>query len=144
MKEIFIESKMLELIAIRLSNFYNKTVNCQKNNALHFRNAELEKIKYASEIISEKMDAPPNIKQLAKISGINEYKLKRGFKEVFGTTIYEYLRTIRMEKAYSLMYSGEMNVSEAAYYVGYNKAGYFSRVFRNYSGINPGKLRKKL
>ena len=93
--------------------------------------------------MAKKMDDPPTIAQLARIAGINEFKLKAGFKALFGSTIYEYLRAIRLEKAYTLIRNGEMSVSEVAYHVGYNKPSHFSRLFRDCYGINPGQVKKK-
>lgn len=141
-KKLFIESKMLELMAIRLSYCYEKTVSNPKSRTLSFRKEELERIRFAGEVVAERMDDPPSISQLARISGINEFKLKAGFKVVFGATIYEYIRALRMEKAYALLHSGEMNVSEVAYHLGYRKAAHFSKLFQKCYGINPGQIKK--
>jgi AraC-like DNA-binding protein len=142
-RELFIESKMLELMAVRLSRLYDKTATDLNAPPLRFRKDELERVRFAGEYVAKKMDDPPTIARLARISGINEFKLKAGFKAVFGTTIYDYLRSIRLERAYSLIRDGELSVSEVAYRVGYEKPSHFSKLFRDRYGVNPGQVKKR-
>jgi AraC-like DNA-binding protein len=64
------------------------------------------------------MEAPLSLPELAGYAGINETKLKRGFRKVYGTSVFGYLRNQRLDKARILLETGDMNVSEVAYSVG--------------------------
>lgn len=52
--------------------------------------------------------------ELSRLIGLNDYKLKKGFKEMFGTTVFGYLREKRLEKAFHLLQEGTMNVTECS------------------------------
>jgi AraC-like DNA-binding protein len=61
--------------------------------------SDANKIKRAEEILLQQMDSPPSLLELAKKVDLNDYKLKLGFKELFGTSAFAYLREKRMEQA---------------------------------------------
>ncbi len=82
---------------------------------------------------------PPSLEELARKVGINRNKLTTGFRQLFGTTVYSAIKDVRLEKAKQLLDSGEKSVSEAAFAVGYNNAGYFSDLFSKRYGVLPGK-----
>lgn len=86
------------------------------------------------------MEDPPAISALAKRAGINEFKLKHGFKRIFGRTIFGYLREYRLETAKALIEKRDMNVAEIALEVGYGNPAHFAQAFRLQYGINPGQL----
>ncbi|NJK75120.1 MAG: helix-turn-helix transcriptional regulator [Microcoleus sp. SU_5_6] len=88
------------------------------------------------------IESPPSLLELAKKAGINDYKLKIGFREVFGTTVFGYLRNQRMEQARQLLLEQQMNVSEVAQTVGYASLSQFSTAFKHYFGITPKTYQK--
>ncbi|MFO7752067.1 MAG: AraC family transcriptional regulator [Desulfobacteraceae bacterium] len=88
------------------------------------------------------MDNPPSIKELAVQAGVSTSKFKQLFPKACGMTPYEYLRKIRMEKALYLLCQGRMNVTEAAYEVGYESISHFSKVFFKFHGIKPSVVRR--
>lgn len=73
--------------------------------------------------------------------GINQTKLKSGFKQLFGTTVFGYLTDIRMEKARLLILSEKKNVGEVADLVGYQHPHHFAAAFKRKFGYSPGKLK---
>jgi len=79
--------------------------------------------------------------ELARLAGLNDYKLKAGFRQVFGTTVFGYLRQQRLEQARQLLQAQEISVTEAAATVGYSSQGHFAAAFRKQFGINPKDLR---
>jgi AraC-like DNA-binding protein len=83
------------------------------------------------------VENPPFLLELARQVGLNEKKLNLGFKQVFGTTVFDYLRTYRLEKAKQLLNEGKMNVTEVAFGVGYLHHSTFSRSFTRHFGISP-------
>jgi len=85
---------------------------------------------------------PPSLLTLAHRVGLNDFKLKRGFREVYQTTVFGYVRMLRMEKALSLLEAGEMNVGEVASATGYSNFGHFSEAFRKRFGVSPRDFKK--
>lgn len=75
--------------------------------------------------------------ELAREIGINDHKLKVGFRQVFKTTVFGYLHDQRIERSRQLLESGEMTVTGAASAVGFANRGHFAAAFRRKFGINP-------
>ncbi|MEM1222582.1 MAG: AraC family transcriptional regulator [Verrucomicrobiota bacterium] len=75
--------------------------------------------------------------QLSRRFHLNEFKLKKGFREVLGNSIQGYLRERRMEHAAKLLSRGELSVMEVANQVGYENASHFARGFKRHHGVLP-------
>ncbi|GGF95262.1 helix-turn-helix transcriptional regulator [Paenibacillus aceti] len=101
---------------------------------------EMQKIRQARELILEGMSNPPTLIELSRMIGLNDYKLKVGFKEMYGTTVFGYLREKRLEKALQLLQQGNMNVYETSLAVGYSNPSHFAQAFRGKYGVLPGSL----
>ena len=97
------------------------------------------KIKQAKQELVNRMTAPPSIAQLAIEVGISEYKLKSGFKEMYGNTVGGYLLDYKMNSAKTLLDQGRLQVSEVAYTLGYGSASHFISAFKKKYGITPKK-----
>lgn len=139
MREIFIESKILEMICKSLyDNNFSKEY-CDIKLCEH----DIKSIKKAREIILKNMSNPPSIKELARICAINEFKLKKGFKNIYGTTIYKMLQEERLKNAKELLANQDVNVTEAANIVGYRSLGHFSKIFKEEFGVLPIELIKE-
>ncbi|MEA1961509.1 MAG: AraC family transcriptional regulator [Bacillota bacterium] len=94
----------------------------------------------AKKIIIDNMQEPLSITELAREIDLNTYKLKVGFKEMWGNTIFGYLRDMRMEKARLLLVGGgNSSVIDVAQEVGYSNPSHFAGAFRKKFGINPSK-----
>jgi len=96
----------------------------------------------AHDILSERYTDPPTIPELARLVFLNENRLKRGFKELFGKTIHQFTNTLKMETAQSLLEDKNKTVSQIAYEVGYVNVSHFSHAFRQIHGKNPSDFRK--
>ncbi|TFG62050.1 MAG: AraC family transcriptional regulator [Spirochaetales bacterium] len=140
LKHIFLESKSLELIVLRMEQMVRelRPVPVQR-----LRSKDVESIRYARELLIDKIDNPPSLSELARLAAININKLKYGFREVFGTSVFSYLRHQRLDLAHLFLIEGELNVGEAAQAVGYKDLSYFTEAFRRKFGINPSKLLRK-
>jgi AraC family transcriptional activator of pyochelin receptor len=86
------------------------------------------------------MRDPPHLSALAQYVGLNSQKLNRGFRHIFGSTVYSFLQDYRLEEAYRLLSTSEMSVSEVAYHVGYGPA-HFATAFRERFGVSPSQMR---
>ena len=96
---------------------------------------------YAREYIMNNLETPPGLSELAKIVGINEYKLKRGFKEIFGNTVFGYLSDARLEIAKNDLLESKKTVSGISSELGYSSVQHFSSAFKKKFGLSPNKLK---
>jgi AraC-like DNA-binding protein len=85
----------------------------------------------------------PSIKVLATMVSINEFKLKAGFRQFFGTGVFEWLLNKRMLKAKELLQNTDMPLKELCKMVGYRRSSNFVTAFRNKFGVTPGSFRRK-
>jgi AraC-like DNA-binding protein len=131
---LFLEAKALELVALQLRQLELLIGKTPKKQAVDHH---VEKISHACEILRKEIMSPPKKLELARRVGLNYNQLIQGFKEMFGVCPFEYLRTIRLEKARDLIASHECNITEAAFNVGYSSLSHFSKTFREEFGINP-------
>lgn len=132
-RELFFEGKILELI----SHLRQYTGKPEENVHASLTAADHEKMWQAKSILDDNLESPPSVLHLARQIGINEFKLKKGFRQVHGITPYRYLADQRLEKARSLLCERKMNVSEAAYAVGYSSLSHFAKIFRTKFGVTP-------
>lgn len=84
-----------------------------------------------------------SIKELATIVSLSQGNLKAGFKQVFGTSIFDFLLQTRMEKAYQLITQTNIPIKEIASGIGFEYMANFITSFRKRYGKTPGELRKK-
>jgi len=134
-KNLFLEAKVLELVSYKLGQLENATGAVACVNKTY-----AEKIHYAAELLEQQMLDPPGIFDLASQAGLNHNKLTKGFKDTFHFTPFEYLSKIRLRKAAALIASGDQNVSEAAFSVGYSNLSHFAKIFRKEFGVNPSEF----
>ncbi len=99
-----------------------------------------EKIINAREILLQHIGEPITIKALSRKVAINECYLKKGFKEIFGTTIFDFYQGQRMEHAKYLLYEKGLSVTEVSSSLGYSSISHFSTAFKNHTGIKPCEL----
>lgn len=133
-RQFYLESKALELLILWLTEAA-KSDRPAKSGELSL--SDRDRLQRAREILIERIDSPPSLIELARQVGLNDYKLKRGFRELFGTTVFGYLHSRRMEQAQQLLLQKQMKVTEVAYAVGYASLPSFSTAFRKRFGVSP-------
>jgi AraC-like DNA-binding protein len=87
------------------------------------------------------LDCPPSLTELAKVAGLNAYKLKRGFKETFGVPAFQYLADVRLGRAREDMLAGRKSATEIAFELGYSSLPHFSHAFKKKFGVSPSRVR---
>lgn len=132
---LYYQGKILELLALYFSERKPDTENCP------FLNNEdlVRKIKHAKEYLLAHEDNPPTIKELARKTGLNEYQLKAGFKEIYGNTVYGYLLDHKLDHSRMLLDSRKFQVAQVAYQVGYANPSHFIAAFKKKFGVTPKK-----
>lgn len=102
--------------------------------------ADREKIIRAREILVQHIGEPITIKELSRKVAINECYLKKGFKELFGTTVFDFYQSQRMEHAKYLLYEKGLSVTEVSVMLGYSSISHFSTAFKKHTGLKPCEL----
>jgi AraC family transcriptional regulator len=102
--------------------------------------ADREKIIKSREILIQHIGEPITIKELSRKVAINECYLKKGFKELFGTTIFDFYQSQRMEHARYLLYEKGLSVTDVSLMLGYSSISHFSTAFKKHTGLKPCEL----
>lgn len=140
LKNIFLQSKALELLLYSTDQFVRNDPD-EKYGCRFLTHAEdREKVVKARDILLQNLDAPVTIKELARKVAMNECYLKKGFKAIYGATIYDYFQKERMERARHLLYEKGLSVSEVAMLMGYSCISHFSTAFKKHTGLKPCEL----
>ncbi|WP_175633180.1 helix-turn-helix domain-containing protein [Pedobacter ghigonis] len=134
-KRLFLEARMLDLIVIHS----NQKIEKQR---VTLKEEDLKKIIYARQLVERDLQKPSSLIELSRKAGINDFKLKKGFKALTGHTVFGYLYKIRMEKAHYYLAKEKRTVNEVAFLVGYKNAQHFIAAFKKQYEILPGSLNK--
>ncbi|MCR4735778.1 MAG: AraC family transcriptional regulator [Treponema sp.] len=153
-KGIFLEAKMIELVALVLYGIsYNYTeinpisqvVESDKDkNYISASKTDFAQVESLRRRIQ--FNPADNYKavELAQSLSMSESKLTRLFRQIYGTSLHRYVQNQRLEKAASLITEGEVNISEAAVKSGYTNMSHFAKEFQKKFGVTPKKFSKKL
>lgn len=99
-----------------------------------YKRNDMERVQYARDYLIENMEMPPSLSELSRIVGMNEFKLKKQFKEAFNMTVLGYLADYRLGVARSLLEDGNKAIGDIAYELGYSSPQHFSAAFRKKFG----------
>ena len=136
MYKLYLRGKVFELMSLYFSK--DKEMDIEQCPFLSDDN-NIKKIKKAKEIIISRMIEPPTLVELAKEVDISLKKLKQGFKQVYGASVFSFLIDYKMQVSKRLLSSGNYNVNEVALRVGYSTATHFINAFKKKFGTTPKK-----
>ena len=139
MKKIFTDLKVMELLVMVVDklNQYNDAA------IIVLSETDKENIFKAAELISANIKEAFTIHELSIKCAINENKLQKGFKKLFGKTVFEHLTELRMERADKLLRCSDDSVTNIAYEVGYKNVSNFSTAFKRFYGYSPAFVRRR-
>jgi AraC family transcriptional regulator len=140
LENIFINAQMQMLLLYSLDCMLGDKEVESFNCKFLANEADREKISKAREILLQHIGEPITIKELSRKVAINECYLKKGFKEMFGTTIFDFYQSQRMEHAKYLLYEKGLNVTEVSLMLGYSSISHFSTAFKKHTGLKPCEL----
>lgn len=134
-RKLFLESKALELITLQLDQICGSSFTGRSCTRLHPH--DKKQVQGIRDLLDGNLETPPSLKQLAKAAGMSHPKLNRCFKEVYGMTVFQYLRTERLNRARIMLQEQGYSVTEAAFQVGYDSVSHFSQVYKKQFGASP-------
>lgn len=139
LQRLFLLSKSIELLVLCAESCDAAT---NKKPEFIRTAADKERIIAARDLVNERVHCPPNLSEIARIVGLNEYKLKRGFKEVFQTTVFGYLSEQRLLLARQYLRDTSKTAAEISYELGYSTPQHFNNAFKKRFGATPDLIRK--
>lgn len=136
-RPLYFKGKVYELLSL----YFNRTGNGDVEQCPFLVDEEnVAKIKKAKEIIISRMAEPPTLRDLSEEIQLPLNKLKEGFKQIYGDTVFSFLYEYKMEVARQLLATGAYNVNEVGLKVGYSTASHFIAAFKKKFGITPKKF----
>ncbi|TYP97016.1 AraC family transcriptional regulator [Tenacibaculum adriaticum] len=133
-KDLYIKGKIYELLSLHFQK--DETISGEYCPFL-VDEREVTKIRTAKDIVIARMAEPPTLQELSNEVGINLKKLKEGFKQIYGDTVYSFLFDYKMEHARKLLESNQYNVNEVGLQIGYSTASHFIAAFKKKFGTTP-------
>ena len=140
-KKMLLESKALELMTLQIQQMI--ATNTTKNK-FAINNNDKKKIIEITELLNNNFKTPLSLTELSEKAGISHSKLNFAFKKINGTTIFEYIRKLRLEYSRQLLSEGNLSITEISYEAGWSSPSHFSKEFLKHYGINPKKYQKEL
>jgi len=135
-KNLYFKAKAFELLSL----YFNKSENPDLEQCPFLSDEEnIKKIRKAKDIVIARMAEPPSLQELSEEIGLSLKKLKEGFKQIYGDSVYSFLFDYKMEYARKLLETGEYNVNEVGLKVGYSTASHFIAGFKKKFGTTPKK-----
>ncbi|MDX1327435.1 MAG: AraC family transcriptional regulator [Arenibacter sp.] len=135
-KELYVKGKVYELISL----YFNKTGDTDMEQCPFLVDEDnVRRIRKAKEIIISRMAEPPTLVELSEEIGLSLKKLKDGFKQIYGDTVFSFLFDYKMEYARKMLETGRFNVNEVGLKVGYSTASHFISAFKKRYGTTPKK-----
>ena len=135
-KELYVKGKVYELIAL----YFNKSGDADIEQCPFLVDEDnVRRIRKAKEIMIARMAEPPTLSELSAEIGLPLKKLKEGFKQIYGDSVFSFLFDYKMEYARKMLESGQHNVNEVGLKVGYSTSSHFISAFKKKYGTTPKK-----
>jgi AraC-like DNA-binding protein len=131
--------KTLELLYFLFRNLKKR----KESTHDHISIDEVRTIYKVRDTLMAKLNESTPVKDLVRIAGMNELKLRKLFTQVFGMGLYDYFQHIRMQEAARLLREEKLTVSEAGYRLGFSNLSHFTRLFEEHLGCKPKKWSKE-
>lgn len=143
--DIIISSVTTEKGTHPFDTFRTSTSTEAENMNLLPRNSDVQLIQQVYDYILEHLESPPlpSLKELSRIFGTNEYKLKNGFKLLFKTSIYQFYNTERLKRAHLLIQQTTIPLKTIAFMIGFSTYPNFSKAFKKTFGYAPNDIKRR-
>lgn len=140
-KTLYVKGKVYELLSL----FFNTNEGTDNEKCPFLVDEDyVQKIKKAKDIVIDRMAEPPSLQELADEVGLSLKKIKEGFKQIYGDSVFSFLYNYKMEFARKLLESNTHNVNEVGIQVGYSTSSHFIAAYKKKFGITPKKYVQSL
>lgn len=136
MRKLYIESKVTELFFLQAQ----QADNLPEEGYFPIKAADEERLHAARRFVQQNIFEPLTLKQISREIGLNDFKLKKGFKQLFGCTVFDYLIQCRMDYARKILLDTRITIAEVAYTLGYSDPYNFTKAFKKHYGYLPSQL----
>lgn len=135
-RNLYYKGKAYELLSL----YFNRTEDANLEQCPFLVDEEnVLKIRKAKDIVIANMAEPPSLQELSREIGLSLKKLKEGFKQIYGDSVYSFLFDYKMDFARRLLDTGDYNVNEVGLKVGYSTSSHFIAAFKKKFGTTPKK-----
>jgi len=135
-KTLYFKGKALELLSL----YFNRSEDADIEQCPFLVDeTNVIKIRKAKDIMIARMAEPPTLQELSEEIGLSLKKLKEGFKQIYGDSVFSFLFDYKMEVARKLLEAGDHNVNEVGLKVGYSTSSHFISAFKKKYGTTPKK-----
>ncbi|MCF8713730.1 AraC family transcriptional regulator [Joostella atrarenae] len=135
-KKLYLKGKVYELLGL----YFNRPEDADTEQCPFLVDEDnVRRIRRAKDIVIARMAEPPSLQELSDEIGLNLKRLKEGFKQVYGDSVYSFLFDYKMECSRKMLETGELNVNEVGLKVGYSTASHFIAAFKKKYGTTPKK-----
>ena len=131
---LFVKAQVLKLLALYLQALETQPITLVTAPVPMLQD---QRFYLAKAYLDNNFEQVPSIDMLSRHVGMSRSKLLKGFKQIFDTTIYDYIQNLRMEKAMVLLRQGRFSIRFIAEYIGYSHQGSFSKAFKRHTGLSP-------
>ncbi len=136
----YMKIKVLELLLF-LSDI---DTYIEKINTTYHNSDRVELVKKIKSYITEDITKHYTIGQLSECFGVSEATIKKCFKEVYGMTIYSYLRHYRLQVSRGMLRDRDRSITDIALGIGYENPNKYTSSFKEVYGMTPSEFRKKM
>lgn len=140
--DLFLEAKAREIVTLIISQM-REAEGSQRRLRAALDSRDRAKITLCHQLVSSQFQKPLSISTLSKRIGLNRNKLCFGFKDVYGVSIFDYCRELRLQRGMTLLQETTIGVTEVALEVGYEHAPAFSTAFKRRFGCSPKDFRSR-
>lgn len=137
--ELYYEAKILEMIAglIEWHTFISK-----KPGVKSIADSDIEAMHRLVHFLQQHYCDNMDVQSLAKMCFMSKSKLSLLFRSVYGTSIVEFVQSLRIERAKELLAHSTYRIGEISSLVGYEQQSSFSGIFKEKTGVTPNQFRK--
>jgi len=140
-KRVYMQGRAIELFAFLL-DIIMEIPEIEQSTLVYLCVQDKAALRQVKARIESDFSTPPSLNELAHNYCLNMRKLTQGFKQMYGTTVYDYVFACRMKRALFCLRNLKMSVADTAAQIGYVHQGHFISRFSKYYGFTPGQIKK--
>jgi AraC-like DNA-binding protein len=139
LRRLYLEAKAAEFFCLVLDRFQAESE--PPSTAFRLTQRDRRQLAAVRELLLESFVEPPTLHALARQFGLNRNKLCGGFAQLFGASVYDFCRSLRLEKARRLLMETDIPIARIAYESGFSSASAFSAAVTREFRRSPSRLR---